>query len=145
MGYKIKEKKELAPEIKLMKIEAPLITKKAQPGQFIILRIWEKGERIPLTITDTDKKKGLISIIFQQVGKSTIQLGEMQAGEELLDVVGPLGKATEISYLGTVACLGGGIGVAPIYPIARAYKQKGNYLISIIAARSKDLLILKLK
>ncbi|MGA1868395.1 MAG: sulfide/dihydroorotate dehydrogenase-like FAD/NAD-binding protein [bacterium] len=143
MAYRITEKKELAADVKLMKIGAPLIARKAKPGQFIIFRIDERGERIPLTIMDTDKEDGLVSIIFQEVGKATKQLGQLQVGDEILDFVGPLGKPTKIEKVGTVVCIGGGIGVAPIYPIAKAFKKKGNRLISIIGARSKELLILE--
>ena len=143
MAYKIIEKEELASDVKLMRIKAPLIAKKAQPGQFIIFRIDEMGERIPLTMVETDKEKGLVTIIFQEVGKTTTQLGALEAGDELLDFVGPLGKATEIDHLGTIVCIGGGIGVAPVYPIAKGFKAKGNELISIIGARNKKLLILE--
>ena len=143
MGYKILDKVELSLDVKLMKIEAPLVARVAKPGQFIILRVDETGERIPLTMTDTDKDKGLVTIIFQEVGKTTEQLGMMHIGDELLDFVGPLGKATEIENYGTVICIGGGIGVAPIYPISRAFKNIGNNLISIIGSRTKELLILE--
>jgi ferredoxin--NADP+ reductase len=143
MGYKIVEKEALASDVKLMRIEAPLIAKKAQPGQFIILRIDETGERIPLTMVDTDQKKGLVTIIYQEVGKTTRQLGRLQVNDELLDFVGPLGKPTEIDHLGTVVCIGGGIGVAPIYPIAKGFKKEGNRIFSIIGARTKALLILE--
>ena len=143
MGYKIEEKEELASDVKLMRIKAPLIAKKAQPGQFIILRIDETGERIPLTMVDTDKEKGLVTIIYQEVGKTTKQLGTLQVNDELLDFVGPLGRPTEIDHPGTVVCIGGGIGVAPIYPIAKGFKREGNRLISIIGARNKELLILE--
>lgn len=143
MGYKIIEKKMLSPDVKLMKIDAPLVAKKAQPGQFIILRIDEEGERIPLTMMDTDSNKGLVTIIFQEVGKTTKQLGRLNQGDEVLDFVGPLGKATHIEKVGTVVCIGGGIGVAPTYPIARGFKRIGNNLISIIGSRTKELLILE--
>ena len=143
MGYKILDKVELSLDVKLMKIEAPLVARVAKAGQFIILRINETGERIPLTMSDTDKEKGSVTIIFQEVGKTTQQLGMMQIGDELLDFVGPLGKATEIDNYGTVVCIGGGVGVAPIYPIARAFKSCGNKLISIIGSRTKELLILE--
>ena len=143
MGYKIIEKEVLSPDVKLMKIDAPLVARKAQPGQFIILRIDEEGERIPLTMMDTDSNKGLVTIIFQEVGKTTKQLGSLNQGDELLDFVGPLGKATHIESMGTVVCIGGGIGVAPVYPIARAFKRIGNHLISIIGSRTKELLILE--
>ena len=143
MGYKIIEKEELSMDVKLMKVKAPLVAKKALPGQFIILRIDETGERIPLTMAKMDKEQGLVTIIFQEVGKTTKQLGKLKIGDELLDFVGPLGKPTHIDHLGTVVCVGGGIGVAPIYPIASAFKKNGNNLISIIGARTKELLILE--
>jgi ferredoxin--NADP+ reductase len=141
--YEICRKKILAPGIKLMDIKAPDIARKVQAGQFIILRINEHGERIPLTVADYDRENGLITIIFQEVGYSTQELGKMKEGQFLLDFVGPLGQATEIRNYGTVVCVGGGVGIAPIYPIARALKKAGNKLISIIGARSKDLLILE--
>lgn len=139
--YKIIVKQELAQSVKLFEIEAPLIAKKAQPGQFIILRIDEDGERIPLTIADFNRGKGTITLIFQEVGASTLELGRLNVGDSLLDLVGPLGKNTHIENFGTVVCVGGGIGSAPVYPIARGMKQAGNKVISIIGARNKDLLV----
>ena len=139
--YEIVERKDLAPRIKLFKIEAPEIARKAYPGQFIILRIDEIGERIPLTIADFDADQGNITIIFQEVGKTTELLGEMKAGDYILDFAGPLGCASQIEKFGTVVCVGGGIGVAPVYPIAKALHEEGNKVISIIGARSKDILI----
>jgi len=139
--YEIVERKDLAPRIKLFKIEAPEIARKACPGQFIILRIDEIGERIPLTIADFDADQGNITIIFQEVGKTTELLGEMKAGDYILDFAGPLGCASQIEKFGTVVCVGGGIGVAPVYPIAKALHEEGNKVISIIGARSKDILI----
>ena len=143
MSYKITGKKGLSADVKLMKVKAHLIAKKAKPGQFIILRIDESGERIPLTMVDTDKEEGTVTIIFQEVGKTTKQLGSLEVDDEILDFVGPLGKATKIEQYGNVVCVGGGIGVAPIYPIAKALKEKSNNVISIIGARNKDLLILE--
>lgn len=139
--YKILVRRELAPSVKYFEVEAPLIAKKAQPGQFIILRMDEKGERIPLTIADFDREKGTITIIFQEVGGSTQELGLLSEGDYLLDLVGPLGRPTHVEKFGTVVCIGGGIGIAPVYPIARAMSQAGNQLISIIGARSKKILI----
>lgn len=141
--YKIKVKTELSPGVKLFVMEAPLIARKCQPGQFVILRIDEDGERVPLTIADFNRTEGTITLIFQEVGNTTRQLGNLNEGEYLLDLAGPLGTATEIENFGTVICVGGGIGVAPLYPIARAYKQAGNKVISIIGARNADLLILE--
>jgi len=141
--FKIVRKKEWHPTITEIWIEAPLVAKKYLPGQFVIVRTDEKGERIPLTVVDTDKENGLICLIFQKVGKTTYSLGLMEPGDALADVIGPMGRPTHIENLGTVVCVGGGVGTAPLYPIARGYKQAGNELISIIGARSKDLLILE--
>lgn len=139
--YKILVKQELAPNVKLFEMEAPRIAKKALPGQFVILRIDEDGERIPLTIADFNREKGTVTIIFQEVGATTKQLGQLNEGDSLLDLVGPLGKETHIENFGTVVCIGGGIGIAPVYPIARGMKEAGNNVISIIGARNKDILI----
>ncbi len=139
--YKILMKQQLAPNVKLLEIEAPLIARKAQPGQFVILRLNENGERIPLTIADFNREAGTITLLFQEVGASTTLLGLLNEGEHLLDLVGPLGKSTHIEKWGTVVCVGGGIGIAPVYPIARGMKEAGNEVISIIGARSKDILI----
>ncbi len=141
--YTIVYAEELAPSVKLFHVQAPLIAKKCQPGQFVIVRIDEDGERIPLTIADFDREKGTITLIFQEVGHSTRQMGALKQGEQFLDVAGPLGKATHIENFGTVVCIGGGIGVAPVYQIARAYKEAGNKVISIIGARNEGLLILE--
>ncbi len=140
---KILKIEELAPSIKLMELDAPLITQKVQPGQFIVLRIHEEGERIPLTIADTDKAKGILKIVFQEVGKSTKHLGTLKAGDEIIDLIGPLGKASEIKRFGTVVCIGGGVGTPEIYPVARALREAGNKVISIVGARSKNLLIME--
>lgn len=141
--YPIVEKRQLSPDVHLFVVQAPAIAKKCQPGQFIILRIDENGERIPLTIADFNRQNGTITLIFQEVGCSTRHLGRLDAGDFILDVAGPLGQATHIEKLGTVVCIGGGIGVAPVYPIARAYHEAGNTVISIIGARNAGLLILE--
>lgn len=141
--YKILSAEELSAGVKSFIVEAPMVARKCQAGQFIILRIDEAGERIPLTIADYDREKGTIQLIFQEVGDTTRQMGVLKAGDSLLDVAGPLGKATEIENYGTVVCIGGGIGVAPIYPIARAYKNAGNRVVSIMGARNADLLIME--
>ena len=141
--YKLLEKKVLSETVKLMKIKAPLVAKKAVAGQFIILRIDEKGERIPLTIADYDRKEGTITVIFMEVGKTTKQLGTMEVGDSLLNFAGPLGQASEIEKYGTVVCIGGGVGIAPLYPIVRELKQVGNYVISILGARNEKLLMLE--
>lgn len=143
--FKIANKQILAPKIKLVEILAPEIAKKARPGQFVILRVDEKGERFPLTIVDWNLEKGTICLIFQEVGVSTIKLGSLEVGDSILDVAGPLGRPSEIKKYGLVAAIGGGVGIAAIYPIARALKNAGNTLISIIGARSSNLLILEEK
>jgi ferredoxin--NADP+ reductase len=140
--YKIIEKKTLSPGVQQLVIAAPLVAKKAQPGEFIILRVNENGERIPLTIANFDRTRGTITIIFQEVGTSTRLLGEKRIGEGVADFVGPLGKPTYIEKIGTVVCIGGGIGVAPIYPIARGMHQAGNKVVSIMGARTQDSVIL---
>lgn len=140
---RILKKLELAPEVKLFEINSPLIARKTLPGQFVVVRICEEGERIPLTIADT--KEDTIVLVVQEVGKTTKHMGTLEEGYELSDVIGPLGKPTHIEKLGTVVCVGGGIGIAPIYPITKAMKNIGNKVISIIGARSKDLLIFEEK
>lgn len=138
--YKILKKEVLSDVTKLMEVYAPHVARKARAGQFIIVRIDEHGERIPLTIADYNRDSGTITIIFQEVGKSTMQLGTMGPGDELSSFAGPLGHPTEIENFGTVVCVGGGVGIAPIYPIARSLKEAGNNVISIIGARNKSLL-----
>jgi ferredoxin--NADP+ reductase len=138
--FKILQKQVFSPVIKEFVIEAPRVAKKCQPGQFVILRIHDEGERIPLTIADFDREKGTITIVFQEVGKTTMQLGKMEAGEYIKDFVGPLGEPSHIENFGTVVCVGGGVGIAPVHPIARALKEAGNHVIGIIGSRSKDLL-----
>ncbi len=141
--YPIIEKKILSDDVKQFKIKAPLVAKKAKAGQFIILRIDEKGERIPLTIADYDRAKGTVTIIFMEVGKTTIQLGKMNVGDKILNFLGPLGQPTEIEKFGTIVCIGGGVGIAPLYPIIKALKEAGNYIISILGARNEKLLMLE--
>ncbi len=141
--FTILEKEELAPIIKKMIISAPLIAKKAKAGQFVILRVYEKGERIPLTISDKDPEKGTITIIFQEAGKTTKLLGNLKKGEAILDVAGPLGKPTHIENFGNVVAVGGGVGTAVVYPIVKALKNAGNKITMILGARSADLLILE--
>ena len=125
--YKVIEIGEIAPKVKRMVIEAPLIAKKHKPGQFVIIINSESGERIPLTVADKDVDNGTITLIFQEVGKSTVEMGMRVAGDDIFDVVGPLGKDTHIEEFGTVVCVGGGIGTAPIYPITKALKECGNH------------------
>jgi ferredoxin/flavodoxin---NADP+ reductase len=141
--YPIVEKKVLSVNVKLLKIKAPLVAKKARPGQFIILRIDEKGERIPLTIADSDSKEGTVTIIFLEVGKTTKQLGALKVGNLLENFAGPLGMPSEVKKYGTVVCVGGGVGIAPLYPIVKALKEAGNHVISILGAKTKDLLLLE--
>jgi ferredoxin--NADP+ reductase len=138
--YQILERQDLTPTIKLFKVNAPAVAKKAQAGQFIILRLHDHAERIPLTVADYDREAGTITIVFQVVGKSTEELATMKAGDSILNFAGPLGTPSEIENYGTVVCVGGGVGVAPIYPITRTLRQAGNKIISIIGARSEDLL-----
>ena len=126
-----------------MKVYAPDIAEKAQPGQFVIVRVDEKGERIPLTLVDWEKERGTITIIFQEVGVSTRKLGALAVGDTILNVVGPLGNPSDIRRHGTVGITGGGVATGGAYPIARAFKQIGNKVISIVGARTKDLLILE--
>jgi ferredoxin--NADP+ reductase len=139
--YKILERQVLSDVTKLMVVEAPQIARKAKAGQFVIVIIHERGERIPLTIADYDREAGTITMIFQEVGKSTMEMGLLQVGDGFKTIVGPLGHPTEIENFGTVICVGGGVGIAPVYPIARALREAGNTVISIIGARTKELLL----
>ncbi len=138
--FRILEKETLTPVSHYFLIQVPEIARKAQPGQFVIVRMDEKGERIPLTIADLDQEGGTIALVVQELGASTKQMGQMQAGDSFLDVAGPLGRPTEIERYGTVLCVAGGLGIAPIYPIARALQAAGNTVITIMGARSKNLL-----
>ena len=139
--YDIVEKKTLSDVTKLLVVEAPQVARKARAGQFVIVLINDHGERIPLTIADYDRNAGTITMIFQEVGKSTVQMGTMQVGDSFRAIAGPLGHPTAIENLGKVICVGGGVGIAPIYPIARELKEAGNHVISIIGARTKELLL----
>ena len=138
--YRISAKETLTPVTKLFVIEAPEVARKARAGQFVILRVSEEGERIPLTIADYDREVGTITIVLQEIGKTTKQLGAMDAGDHLASFTGPLGRPTEIERYGTVVVVGGGLGIAPIYPICRALREAGNHVIGIIGARTKELL-----
>jgi len=140
---KIIENTKLSESVVKMVLEAPVIAQKRKAGQFIILKIDEKGERIPLTIVDSDSQAGTITIIYQVVGKTTSLLARMKAGDALQDLQGPLGNPTEIENYGKVVCIGGGVGVGVVYPLAVALKKAGNEVISIIGARTKDLIILE--
>lgn len=141
--HKVLEKTFLQEIVVRMVIEAPEIARKRKAGQFIVLMIDEKGERIPLTIVDSDSQRGTITIIYQIVGKTTAQLAKMEKGDGIMHVLGPLGHATEINNFGTAVCVGGGVGIGVAYPIAAALKKAGNKVISIIGARTKDILILE--
>ena len=141
--YRIAYKKDLNEQVTLMKIEAPLIAKKARPGQFIIFRIDEYGERVPLTIADTDPEAGTVTIIFQKVGLSTNLLGGMNAGDSILDFVGPLGAATDLDGIKKAAVIGGGVGCAIAYPTAKALYQAGAEVDMIAGFRSEDLVIIR--
>ena len=143
MGYLVVEKEALSNDVFRMRVKAPTIARKHRPGQFVILRVDETGERIPLTIADSDPEKGIITLIFQVVGKTTMLLRDQNVGGSISDLVGPLGTATHIEKVGNVACVGGGIGIAPMYPIAKGVKKVGNRLITILGARTKDLLIME--
>jgi ferredoxin--NADP+ reductase len=142
--FEILKRQEMADgSVVLNEISAPLIAKKALPGQFVIMKANETGERIPLTMADTDPGKGTITVIYQVVGKSTALFKTLQVGDGFQDVIGPLGAPTHLEKLGTVVCVGGGTGVAVLHPITKGLKEMGNNVISIIGARNKDLLILE--
>jgi ferredoxin--NADP+ reductase len=137
--YKILLRQDLVANIHLFKLDAPAIAKKAQPGQFVMVRIDEKGERIPLTIADWNREEGSVTIVFMEVGATTHRLATLNAGDSIANFVGPLGVPTHIEKFGTVVCIAGGFAVAVIMPIARAMKEKGNKVISIMGFRSKNL------
>ena len=138
--FQIVRKEKLSQNINLWEVTAPLIAKRAQPGQFVMVRVHEKGERIPLTLADWDRNKGTITLVFMEVGKTTKEMGLMKECDCVPDLIGPLGTPTHIEKFGTVVCVGGGVGVAPTYPIARGMKNAGNRVITIIGARTKELL-----
>ncbi|MEE9367348.1 MAG: sulfide/dihydroorotate dehydrogenase-like FAD/NAD-binding protein [Pontiella sp.] len=139
-------KEQLSETVFLMRLEAPLIAQERQPGQFIILQVYEDfGERIPLTIADADTAEGSITIVYQTVGRTTELLAELEVGQSVEALVGPLGAPTQIEKLGSVVCVGGGIGIAPLHPIAKALKAAGNHVTIILGARTKELLILEKK
>ena len=139
----IVERRQLAPSLVLFKLYVPEIAQRVKAGQFVILRADDYAERIPLTVADFDREQRFITVIFQEVGASTKKLGLFQQGEKILDIVGPLGKPSHIENFGTVVCIGGGVGIAPVYPIAKALYEAGNHLISIIGARTQEMLILE--
>src|SRR5436309_7074204 len=133
----------LAPDIKRFVIEAPRVARKRQAGQFVIVRVYDHGERIPLTIADGDPQRGTITLIVQGIGKTTKLLNSLGAGDALLDVVGPLGRPSEVKHYGTVVVIGGGVGAAIAYPTARALHEAGNHVLSVLGGRSRDLVILE--
>ncbi len=142
--FKILSRRELAQGTVVENvIEAPQIAKKAQPGQFVILRVNETGERIPLTMANTDPANGTITLIYQIVGKTTALMKTLQVGDGFLDIAGPLGQPTHVDNVGTVVCIGGGTGVAVLHPITRGFKQSGNKVVGIIGARNQELLIME--
>ena len=137
---KILRKERYSEAVFMMALDAPQVARKAEAGQFVIIRTHEEGERLPLTIADLDRDKGELIIVVQEVGKGTKVLGAMDVGDEILDLTGPLGRPTEIEKVGTVCCIGGGVGIAAVHPVARAFKEAGNHVVSIIGARNKSLL-----
>lgn len=139
--YKILKKETVAPQVNAMIVEAPYIARHHQAGNFVVLRIDEKGERIPLTIADSDSEKGTITLLFQKIGKTTEKLGKLRAGKFIRDVAGPLGHATPIKDYGHCVLVGGGIGSATLYPVLKALKEKNNRVSVILGARSKELLV----
>jgi len=144
VSHKIVSKKQLSEDVFTAEIEAPLVARAREAGQFVIISINnEYGERIPLTIAGADPEKGTIRLIWQRVGKTTAELADLQQGDEITNVAGPLGKPTHLENFGTIVCVGGGIGNAPLLPIAKALKAQGNKIISILGAKSKELLILE--
>lgn len=140
MAYKILSKKELCPNQYEITIDAPYVVRNAKAGQFIIFRAEEDGERVPLTIADVDKEKGILTLVFMAVGYTTKKLAALEVGDELVDLVGPLGKPTHIENYGTVVCVAGGYGAAPCYLIAKAFKDAGNKVYMIMGARTKELI-----
>ena len=140
MSYKIISKKEICPNQYEITVDAPYVVRNAKAGQFIIFRVEENGERVPLTIADVNKEKGELTLVFMAVGYSTKKLAELNIGDELVDLAGPLGKPTEIKNYGTVVCLAGGYGAAPCYLISKAFKEAGNKVYMIMGARNKDLI-----
>ncbi len=137
--YRIVDKQVLGPVVKLLEIEAPEVARKAKAGQFVIIRLDEEGERVPLTVADLDLEKGTVTVIIQELGYSSRKLGLLETGDYVADFVGPLGQPSVIKKYGTVVVTGGGLGIAPCYPIAKAMKEAGNRVISIIGFRNKDL------
>jgi ferredoxin--NADP+ reductase len=141
--YTIHEARTIAPDVKLFRIEAPRVARKRRAGQFVILRVHETGERIPITIADSNPERGDITIVVQGIGKTTKLLNSLEAGDSILDVVGPLGRPSEVDHYGTCCVIGGGVGAAIAYPTAVALKEAGNRVISILGGRTRDLVVLE--
>ena len=138
--YEILAIESLTPVTKAYEVQASAVARKARAGQFVVIRLHERGERIPLTIADYDRDRGTITLVVQEVGKTTMEMAGMRAGDHLVTLAGPLGHPSEVRHYGTVLCVGGGFAIAPVYPIARALKEAGNTVLSIIGARNAELL-----
>jgi ferredoxin--NADP+ reductase len=138
--YDILDKQDLTSVTKQLEVRVPAVARKAKPGQFVVVRADERGERIPLTIADTDRELGTLTLVVQEVGKTTMQINAMQVGDRFASVTGPLGKPADIRRYGTVLCIAGGFAIAPIYPVARALKEAGNTIVCIVGARTWDLI-----
>lgn len=141
--YKVIDKEHFSDRVVRLEVEAPLIARARKAGHFVIVRVGEKGERIPLTIADADVAKGTITLVIQKTGVSSTKIADLEVGDSFTDVVGPLGNATHIENFGTVVCACGGVGTAPMMPIVKALKEAGNKVITVLAARTKDLVILE--
>jgi NAD(P)H-flavin reductase len=142
-SHTLLDRRDLAPKVTLYAIRAPEVARARKAGQFVIVRVGEGGERIPLTIADADPDKGTITLVVQEVGTSTTRMARLKVGDALTDLVGPLGTPTHVERIGTVVCVGGGIGIAPVHPIAQAMKAAGNRVIGVLAARNRDLLFFR--
>jgi ferredoxin--NADP+ reductase len=138
--YEILDRQDLTSVTKQFELRVPAVARKARPGQFVVVRADERGERIPLTIADTDRERGTLTLVVQEVGKTTMQINAMQVGDRFASVTGPLGKPAEIRHYGTVFCIAGGFAVAPTYPVAQALKEAGNTIVCIVGARTKELI-----
>ena len=136
----ILRKERYSDAVFMMVLDAPKIARKAQAGQFVIVRSHEEGERLPLTLADFDRERGELTLVVQEIGKGTKALGQLEAGDAILDLAGPLGTPTHIEQVGTVCCIGGGVGIAAVHPVARAFREAGNHVVSIIGARNQELL-----
>lgn len=143
MEHEVTSSEEIAPDISRLRVTAPRVAEKTRPGQFIVLRLEQQGERIPLTVVDSQPESGKITLIVQATGYTTTRLAGLEVGAQIRDILGPLGQPTEIEQFGRVACVGGGVGTALIYPLARAFSEAGNQVVSFIGARSQDLVILE--